>query len=103
MIGPDILDGKARQFSIDRRMNEVKAALCDAIKCRSKDLVAQRIFVQPKRQCLLKSPSDLRIYLRRQHLTFAISRERVKAALVAAENVDRLYRRLCVDFGDGFF
>jgi len=40
MCRPDILCGEAQQFSIDRRMNQVKAAFCDAIKCRSQDLVA---------------------------------------------------------------
>ncbi len=40
MIRPDILRGEAQQFSVDRRMNQVKTALCDAIKCRSQNLVA---------------------------------------------------------------
>ena len=36
-----ILRDEAQQLSKERRMNQVKAALCDAIKHRSQDLVAQ--------------------------------------------------------------
>jgi hypothetical protein len=65
MKPPGILRGEAQQFSVERRMNQVKAALSNAIKRCSQDLVARRIPVESERQCLLKSPSDLRVYLRR--------------------------------------
>ena len=35
------LRDEAQQLSKERRMNQVKAALCDAIKRRSQDLVAK--------------------------------------------------------------
>ena len=41
MNRPGILRGEAQQFSIERWMNQVKAALCDTIKRRSQDLVAR--------------------------------------------------------------
>jgi hypothetical protein len=34
-----MLRGEAQQFPIERRINQVKAALCDAIKRRSQGLV----------------------------------------------------------------
>ena len=41
MNRPGILRGEAQHFSIERRMNQVKAALSNAIKRRSQDLVTR--------------------------------------------------------------
>jgi hypothetical protein len=41
MNRPGILRGEAQQFSVERRMNQVKAALSNAIKRRSQDLVTR--------------------------------------------------------------
>jgi hypothetical protein len=38
---PGILRGEAQQLSIERRMNQVKAALSNAIKRHSQDLVTR--------------------------------------------------------------
>lgn len=35
-----MLCDEAKQFSVKRRMNQVKTPFCDAIKCHSQNLVA---------------------------------------------------------------
>lgn len=35
-----MLCDEAKQFSVKRRMNQMKTAFCDAIKCYSQNLVA---------------------------------------------------------------
>ncbi|MFY9897384.1 MAG: hypothetical protein WAK67_06275 [Xanthobacteraceae bacterium] len=35
-----MLCDEAKQFSVDRRMNQMKTPFCDAIKCHSQNLVA---------------------------------------------------------------
>ena len=94
---------EAKQLSVERRMNQVKATFCDAIKGHAQNLIAPLISVQPKRQCVLKLPGNLRIHLRRQHATLAIGRECIKPALVAAKNVYPLCWRLRVDLGELLF
>src|SRR6516164_7373530 len=83
--GAVMLCDEAKQFSVKRRVNQMKTAFCDAIERHSENLVAPRIPVQPKQKRVFELPGDLRVHLRRRHAPLAIGGERIKAGLVCSE------------------
>jgi hypothetical protein len=94
---------ESQQLCVDCCMSQPEAILCNGIECCPHDLPVRRVPVQAQCHTSLKPPAHPRVYPRWKDVTFGVSRECVKSALAAAENVDRFCRRITLTFRSPIF
>jgi len=84
------LSERCAVVAADCCVSQVETMLCNRVQGCRNDFPLRCALDRPQRHASLKPPPNLGIYSRGQHVALGISRERVKSAFAAAEQVDCL-------------